>query len=254
MVLVMVLAAPGGETCLAALVKAFSECKDALDAGGDVPLREYAAACGRIVPVFQKLGTVTDETDAGRGQRVNTHWGASRLIAGVVFGFASGDLAHKVELLKGVCKESGTTAISVSQVILEDVRNGVAEQGGSNARNLHRVTHAVKFIYLLIQNLLNNREESLRESAHKAYLGSVEYYLDRSGDPVQEDASQFSALTRFVRNRKSKFAVQAGLWLLPDRDGFLRKIGETGAVKTSIAPSKASFCILKSLCSEYVLV
>mmetsp|Transcript_11177 Transcript_11177/g.28281 ORF Transcript_11177/g.28281 Transcript_11177/m.28281 type:complete len:207 (-) Transcript_11177:1741-2361(-) len=206
MVLVMVLAAPGGETCLAALVKAFSECKDALDAGGDVPLREYAAACGRIVPVFQKLG--------------------------VVFGFASGDLANKVELLKGVCKESGTTAISVSQVILEDVRNGVAEQGGSNARNLHRVTHAVKFIYLLIQNLLNNREESLRESAHKAYLGSVEYYLDR----------------------KSKFAVQAGLWLLPDRDGFLRKIGETGAVKTSIAPSKASFCILKSLCSEYVLV
>ena len=122
---------------------------------------------------------------------------------GPVFAFASSDLTDKVSRLREASQQF--PQLTVYSAIENDLKEKRATAGNSNSRNLHRVTNAVKFIRILLESLLENSEQSLKSAATKAFQGSIEYYL--AWAPKQ--------------------AVKAGLYLLPSKEKFLEKIGES---------------------------
>jgi len=143
----------------------------------ELSLKTYTAALDYIPAVFEHLGSV--------------------------FSFAKKDLDEKISLLQGRASESDLT---LKGAIHADFENDKAYAGCSNSRTLHRVTNAVKFVHLLLKDMLReeSKKEHLRVSAKRAYQGSIEYYL---AWPV-------------------KRAIALGLYMLPSRQKFLKSIGE----------------------------
>ena len=84
---------------------------------------------------------------------------------GSVFGFAKQDLDEKISLLKSRASESDVT---LKEAIHADFENDKAYAGCSNSRTLHRVTNAVKFVHLLLKDLM--KEESKKEHLRYVHL------------------------------------------------------------------------------------
>ena len=171
-----------GEGWLAEVAEAFEGIKAGLDGTGEVDLGDYVRALERIPSIFDFLGSV--------------------------FVFAKKDLTEKIEHLKANADGRGT----VREAIRADVEAGRELAGNTKtspeavSRPLHRVTNGLKFLNLLLGDMLREgNEDHLRVSAKRAFSGSIEYYLAWA----------------------VKKAVAAGLYLLPSRDAFLTKIGET---------------------------
>ena len=167
------------EKWLQALVTTFEGIRDELEEKGEIDLENYVDALVKIIEVFDFLGSV--------------------------FKFAKSDLVDKTGHLKRCCSERGAT--SVKSAVESDHAAGRALAGTSVSRPLHRVTNSLKFLNLLLKDMLreDNRDDHLRVSARRAFKGSIEYYLPWA----------------------VKKAVEAGLYLLPSRTNFLKRIGET---------------------------
>ena len=172
------------EKWLPSAAAAFGALNRELAESGSIDLAAYVEALKLIPTMFDYLGSV--------------------------FGFAKKDLDEKIKHLLGYCESRKEgSPVTVKGSIVADFDAGVHLAGRNPdaiARPLHRVSNSLKFLNLLLQDLLREgNDDHLRVSAQKAFKGSIEYYL---AWPVKK-------------------AVAAGLYLLPSREAFLKRIGET---------------------------
>jgi hypothetical protein len=142
------MAGNGGETFLPALAKSFDKINDEQT----VNTADFAAACERILPIFDHLGTV--------------------------FSFARTELAEKKESLVRVKDQ----LVTLDKVVDADAKAGKLTTKNSCARNLFRLLSGISFISKLLQNMANDRQKPLRQAAAEAYdatLSNMHGYMVR---------------------------------------------------------------------------
>lgn len=146
------------------------------------------------------------QAELGDGMRLSSFSHSCSLISplfgclGLAFKFAEKDYVAKVQDLCGAGKEFDTVAAMVDQ----DVRNKSVRNGGSHTRNLLRVLRGVDMVRVLFEHILVTEGNSLKEPATKAY-------------------EQVFAAHHSWTIRK---AVSAGMFMLPTKTQFLRKLHE----------------------------
>lgn len=136
------------ETFLPQLAQAFEKIKSE----DPVSTRGFAAACDRILPIFDHLGTV--------------------------FSFAKSELVEKRESLVRVQDK----LVTLNAVVDADAKAGKLTTKNSCARNLFRLLAGISFISKLLQNMANDRQKTLRQAAGEAYdatLSSMHGYMVR---------------------------------------------------------------------------
>lgn len=119
---------------------------------------------------------------------------------GMAFKFAEKDYVSKVQDLSKAADEFE----SLPAMIDYDIRNNSVRDGGSHTRNLLRVLRGVDMVRLLFQQILITEGNTLKGPASKAY------------DQV------------FARHHSwtIRKAVGAGMFLLPSKSQFLKKLNE----------------------------
>jgi len=138
----------GKETFLPALANSFNK----IDHEQSVSTADFAAACERILPIFDHLGTV--------------------------FAFARTELAEKKESLVRVKDK----LVTLDKVVDADAKAGTLKTKNSCARNLFRLLSGISFISKLLQNMANDRQKTLRQAAAEAYdvtLSNMHGYMVR---------------------------------------------------------------------------
>ena len=119
----------------------------------------------------------------------------------MAFSFAASDLKTKQKDLL----ECSSTYETLADVVQADRVAGTLWKKDSHARNLHRLTSTLRFIFLLQQNLCEDPAAALSDCARVAYAESLE--------PIHHTAV--------------KLAVKMGLKMAPSRERYLKSIGES---------------------------
>eukprot|EP00884_Botryococcus_braunii_P016260 jgi/Botrbrau1/3317/Bobra.0048s0013.1 len=122
---------------------------------------------------------------------------------GTVFIVAKHELNAKRESLVRLQDKLPT----LEAVVQADIRTGTVTVKNSGARNLYRLLSGLLFITTLLEILADDATITLRSAATEAYnrnLASMHSYMVRT-------------------------AIKASMYLLPNRDDFMKSIGETEA-------------------------
>lgn len=145
---------------------------------------------------------------------------------GTAFEFAGSDYRRKMAQLEVEARDCST----VNELLRRETGVGQRpEARGSAARALHRLTCGCKFVYLLMEGLVDSLEADsgavagagdIRGFARAAYFGSMQYYHPTA----------------------VRMAVSAGLYLLPGRETFLSKLGiPEDAIQSEAVPAGRRF-------------
>lgn len=180
-------------TFLSQLTEAFERIKEE-DA---VSTRDFAAACERILPIFDHLGTV--------------------------FAFAKTELAEKKESLVRIQDR----LVTLNSVVDADAKAGTLTTKNSCARNLFRLLAGISFISKLLQNMANDRQKTLRQAAGEAYdatLSNMHGYMVRMA--IKTSMYMLPHRDHFLASisETEETAKSHAAYFAPNVDGLVQRI------------------------------
>ncbi|CAG9465966.1 unnamed protein product [Pedinophyceae sp. YPF-701] len=147
----------------------------AIDATAELRTKEFADAAERIVPLVGALGKP--------------------------FYFAREDFEKKQLDLHSCATELPT----LRELVEADRAAGTLEKAGSHARNLDRLKNGIRFMTILIQDLLDDPSAKLSAAIAEAY--------EKALAPTHPTAIQLM--------------VKASLWFVPKTAAFMKTVGES---------------------------